>query len=102
METILGSDPKELRRVDFFTSHEALHLAYESAITRKSVRGTGYYNLSTHLPWIGERTRSIDGAHVEYFRGIRNPIAVKIGPSMAPEQLLEMVDLLNPENQRED
>ncbi|MDZ4848587.1 MAG: 3-deoxy-7-phosphoheptulonate synthase class II [Pirellulaceae bacterium] len=99
METILGSEPKELRRVDFYTSHEALHLAYETALTRKSVRGTGYYNLSTHLPWIGDRTRSLDGAHVEYFRGIRNPIAVKVGPSMELDELSELVVRLNPENE---
>jgi len=99
METIAGSDPKELRRVDFFTSHEALHLAYESALTRKSVRGTGYYNLSTHLPWIGDRTRDLQGAHIEYFRGIRNPIAVKVGPSMAIDDLVEMVNMLNPTNE---
>ncbi len=99
METILGSEPKELRRVDFYTSHEALHLAYETALTRKSVRGTGYYNLSTHAPWIGDRTRSLTGAHIEYFRGIRNPIAVKVGPSMELDELAEVVTRLNPENE---
>ncbi len=99
VETIMGSDHEELKRVDFYTSHEALHLAYESALTRKSVRGTGHYNLSTHAPWIGERTRDLNGAHVEYMRGIRNPIGVKIGPSITTEELLELVDRLNPENE---
>ncbi len=98
MENIAGANPKEFSRVDFFVSHEALHLAYESALTRSSVRGTGYYNLSTHLPWIGERTRAIDGAHVEYARGIRNPLGIKIGPSVSPEQLLDLIGVLNPDN----
>jgi 3-deoxy-7-phosphoheptulonate synthase len=59
-------------------------------------RRPGWYNLTTHLPWVGDRTRAIDGAHVEYFRGIRNPIGVKIGPSMTPEELLALIDVLNP------
>jgi len=98
VETILRESTAELKRVDFFTSHEALHLDYETALTRQSVRGIGYYNLGTHLPWIGERTRSLDGAHMEYFRGIRNPVAVKIGPSMQPDELIELTHKLNPEN----
>jgi 3-deoxy-7-phosphoheptulonate synthase len=100
METILeGSTVSELKRVDFFTSHEALLLDYETALTRPSVRGIGYYNMGTHLPWIGERTRSIDGAHVEYFRGIRNPIGVKIGPNISPDELVDLVRRLNADNQ---
>lgn len=99
METILnGPSAAELKRVDFFTSHEALHLDYETALTRSSIRGIGYYNLGTHLPWIGERTRAIGGAHVEYFRGIRNPIAVKVGPSISTDELIELADRLNPDN----
>lgn len=98
VETILQEPTAELKRVDFFTSHEALHLDYETALTRPSVRGIGYYNLGTHLPWIGERTRTVAGAHVEYFRGIRNPVAVKIGPSMHLDELLELIDRLNPDN----
>ncbi|MEQ1824605.1 MAG: 3-deoxy-7-phosphoheptulonate synthase class II [Pirellula sp.] len=98
VETILPASTPELKRVDFFTSHEALHLDYETALTRPSVRGIGYYNLGTHMPWIGERTRSLGGAHVEYFRGIRNPVAVKIGPTMQPDELMELVDRLNPED----
>lgn len=98
VETILREPTPELKRVDFFTSHEALHLDYETALTRPSIRGIGYYNLGTHMPWIGERTRAIDGAHVEYFRGIRNPVAVKVGPSMQGDELLELIQRLNPDN----
>ncbi len=89
---------RELRRVDFFTSHEALHLDYEQALTRQSVRGCGWYNLGTHFPWIGDRTRSLNGAHIEYMRGIRNPLAIKVGPSMGPDELIEITQILNPEN----
>jgi len=99
VETIVGADHKELKRVDFYTAHEALHLAYESALTRQSVRGTGLHNLSTHAPWIGERTRALDGAHVEYMRGIRNPIGVKVGPSMTGDELVDLVVRLNPDNE---
>lgn len=98
VETILPDRSSDLKRVDFFTSHEALHLDYETALTRQSVRGIGYYNLGTHLPWIGERTRAINGAHVEYFRGLRNPVAVKVGPSIPIEELIELTQRLNPEN----
>ena len=87
-----------IRFVETITSHEALHLDYETALTRPSIRGIGYYNLGTHMPWIGERTRSVIGAHVEYFRGIRNPVAVKIGPTMQIDELLELIQRLNPED----
>lgn len=100
METILeGSTVSELKRVDFFTSHEALLLDYETALTRPSVRGIGYYNMGTHFPWIGERTRSLQGAHVEYFRGLRNPIGVKIGPSISSDELVELIERLNPKDE---
>ncbi|MCL4108835.1 UNVERIFIED_CONTAM: hypothetical protein GTU68_050459 [Idotea baltica] len=98
MEVVGGGELDQLTRVDFFTSHEALLLTYEQALTRTDQRQKGYYNLSTHLPWIGDRTRDIDGAHVEYFRGIRNPIAVKVGNTMAADQLLDLIKVLNPEN----
>jgi len=98
METILREPTTDLKRVDFFTSHEALHLDYETALTRESVRGIGYYNLGTHLPWIGERTRALEGAHVEYFRGLRNPVAVKVGPSIQADELVELTRRLNPDN----
>ncbi len=98
METISSTATSEFRRVDFFTSHEALHLGYETALTRSSVRGTGFYNLGTHLPWIGDRTRSVTGAHIEYARGIRNPLAVKVGTGMTTDELTRLIDILNPNN----
>ncbi|MEK6702188.1 MAG: 3-deoxy-7-phosphoheptulonate synthase class II [Planctomycetota bacterium] len=99
MEALGERTVDDLTRVEFFTSHEGLSLEYESAQTRKVPRREGYYNLTTHLPWIGERTREVDGAHVEYFRGIENPVGVKIGPSMQPEVLLRTIDRLNPRNE---
>ena len=89
----------DMTRVEFFTSHEGLNLLYESAQTRQVPRRDGHYNLTTHLPWIGDRTRALDGAHVEYYRGIQNPVGVKIGPNTTPEQLLQLVDVLNPNNE---
>jgi len=99
METLSGSQVHNLNRVDFYTSHEALLLPYEEAQTRQVPRQWGWFNLSTHFPWIGMRTAALEGAHVEYFRGIRNPIAVKVGPSVSPEQLLRLIDALNPEDE---
>jgi len=99
METIAKVPLNELSRVEFFTSHEGLHLQYEQAQTRQVPRRTGWYNLTTHFPWIGDRTRDLDGAHIEYFRGIENPVGVKIGPSMTPHELLELTRVLNPENE---
>jgi 3-deoxy-7-phosphoheptulonate synthase len=99
METLTGSVMADINRVDFFTSHEGLHLCYEQAQTRTVPRRPGWYNLSTHFPWIGDRTRSLDGAHIEYFRGIANPIGVKIGPSVTPETLLALAEKLNPQNE---
>ncbi len=85
-----------LNRVEFYTSHEGLHLPYEEAQTRTVPRREGHYNLGAHMLWIGERTRGIDGAHVEFFRGIRNPIGLKIGPSCRPEEAARVVERLNP------
>jgi 3-deoxy-7-phosphoheptulonate synthase len=96
METLSGSEVHNLNRVDFYTSHEALLLPYEEAQTRQVPRQWGWFNLGTHFPWIGMRTAALDGAHAEYFRGIRNPIAVKVGPSATPDALLRLIDLLNP------
>ena len=86
-----------MSRVEYYTSHEGLHLHYEQAQTRQVPRRPGWYNLSTHFPWIGMRTAQAEGAHVEYFRGIANPIAVKVGPGMAPEALVELIGRLDPE-----
>jgi 3-deoxy-7-phosphoheptulonate synthase len=98
METLAGPIAG-FSRVDFFTSHEALLLHYEEALTRQVPRHHGWFNLSTHYPWIGMRTAALDGAHVEYFRGIRNPIAVKVGPSVTPAQLLPLIEALNPDDE---
>jgi 3-deoxy-7-phosphoheptulonate synthase len=97
IDTITSYPISELRRVDFFTSHEALHLHFEQALTRQSVRGNGVYNLGTHFPWIGERTREITGAHVELLRGIRNPLGIKIGPKADPHEVVDLVRCLNPQ-----
>ena len=99
METISGEALHNLNRADFYTSHEALLLPYEQALTRQVPRQWGWFNLSTHFPWIGMRTATLDGAHVEYFRGLRNPVAVKIGPSVTPDQLMKLVDVLNPDDE---
>jgi len=99
METVTGTDISRLRRVDFFTSHEALALNYELACTRKVPRREGWYNLGTHLPWIGMRTAQVDGAHVEFCRGIENPIGIKVGPKMTEDWLSELLDVLNPDNE---
>jgi len=96
LETISGQDAGSLRRVDFFTSHEALHLHYEQGLTRQVPRQWGWFNLSTHFPWIGMRTAALDGAHVEYFRGIRNPLGIKIGPGMTLDWLAGLLEVLNP------
>ena len=99
METLSGAEVHNLNRVDFFTSHEALLLPYEEAFTRQVPRQWGWFNLSTHFPWIGMRTAALDGAHAEYFRGIRNPVAVKLGPSVGPDELMRLLDLLNPDDE---
>ena len=98
MENIAGASIGEIERVDFFSSHEGLHLHYEQAQARQVPHREGWYNLSTHMPWIGDRTRALDGAHIEYFRGIENPIGVKVGPSMVPTELVKLLNVLNPKN----
>ncbi len=99
VEAALGNHFTQLEKVDFFTSHEALSLEYESAQTRKVPRRDGYYNLCTHLPWIGMRTAELDGAHVEYCRGIRNPVGIKVGPGMDTQWLLSLLQRVNPDNE---
>ncbi|THH22508.1 hypothetical protein EUX98_g8186 [Antrodiella citrinella] len=112
-----GGRRSALDDVDFYTSHEGLMLDYEEALTRQfpipasvipsfrlptvdgpsptAAKPTAYYNTSAHFLWIGDRTRQLDGAHVEYFRGIRNPIGIKVGPSMKPEELVRLLDIVN-------
>jgi 3-deoxy-7-phosphoheptulonate synthase len=97
-ESMTGAPVHEAGRVDFWTSHEGLHLLYEQAQTRFIERRGKWYNLSTHLPWIGMRTAQLDGAHVEYFRGISNPVAVKVGAAMGEDWLQGLVATLNPAN----
>jgi 3-deoxy-7-phosphoheptulonate synthase len=99
METLASVPLNELSRVEFFTSHEGLHLPYEQAQTRQVPRRTGWYNLNTHYPWIGDRTRDLNGAHIEYFRGIVNPVGVKVGPSMTPDELVKLTEVLNEANE---
>ena len=86
-----------LTKVEFYVSHEGLHLPYEECQTRTVPRRDGHYNLGAHMLWIGDRTRVLDGAHVEYFRGIRNPIGVKLGPSCKPEEAARLAEVLNAE-----
>ena len=94
----LESHP-ELRATDFYTSHEALLLGYEQAFTRVDSTTGDWYATSGHMIWIGDRTRQLDHAHVEYFRGIKNPIGLKCGPSLKPDELLKLIDVLNPDNE---
>jgi len=99
LESISGQPVHVNNRAEFYASHEGLHLLYEQAQTRFIPRQQRWYNLSTHMPWIGMRTAGLDSAHVEYFRGISNPIAVKVGASMDSQWLQGLVQVLNPQNQ---
>lgn len=99
METLAGRTLGDFNRVEFFTSHEALLLAAEAAQTRQVPRQPGWWNLSTHFPWIGMRTAALDGAHVEYCRGIRNPIGIKVSPGMDRDWVLRLCEVLNPDNE---
>ncbi len=88
----------QLRTTDFYTSHEALLLGYEQALTRIDSTSGDWYATSGHFLWIGDRTRDPEGAHVEFLRGVQNPIGIKAGPSMTPDGLLKLIEILNPEN----
>jgi|SRR5271157_2508305 len=98
-ENVLGVRAGETDRIDFFTTHEALHLGYESAQTRTVPRRPGYFNLTTHFPWVGLRTNDPGGAHVEFLRGIQNPVAVKVGPDFTRERVARWFDALDPNRQ---
>ncbi len=89
------SAESELHQVDFYTSHEALLLGYEEALTRRDSLTGDFYDCSAHFVWIGERTRQLDGAHVEFLRGVRNPIGVKLGPAVQPEEVVALCEALN-------
>ncbi len=96
---ISSSTVASLAQTAFYTSHEALLLPYEEALTRVDSLTGDWYDCSTHLPWIGERTRQLDGAHVAFCQGIKNPVGVKIGPTTTPDELLRLIDALDPENE---
>ena len=98
----IGLDPErhpELRSTDIYTSHEALLLGYEEALTRVDSTTGDHYATSGHMIWVGDRTRQPDHAHVEYARGVKNPIGLKCGPTLKPDELLRLIDILNPENE---
>src|SRR5438045_6507470 len=92
-------DHPELRGTDVYTSHEALLIGFEQAMTRQDSTTGDWYCTSGHRVWIGDRTRQLDHAHVEYFRGIKNPIGMKCGPSLKADELIKLIDILNPENE---
>ena len=98
-EAMSGSQVHEASRAPFYASHEALHLSYEQAQTRYLERRQRWYNLATHLPWIGMRTASLSGAHVEYCRGIANPLGIKVGPDMTADWLQGLCRVLNPQSE---
>jgi len=100
METIgIDSNSPQMKQAQFFTSHEALLLGYETALTREDSTKGGWYDCSAHMLWIGERTRQVDGAHVEFLRGVNNPIGVKIGPGYDLDNVKQLIETLNPENE---
>lgn len=96
---LTGQNTAQIKETDFYTSHEALLLPYEQALTRIDSTSGEWYDCSAHFLWIGDRTRQPDGAHVEFLRGIKNPIGIKVGPSANVEDLLKLLDILNPENE---
>ncbi len=100
METIgISTDIPQLTQAQFFTSHEALFLGYEEALTREDSVDGGWYDCSAHMLWIGDRTRQLDGAHIEFLRGVNNPLGMKVGPKHDVDEILKIVDRLNPENE---
>ncbi len=96
---VTGREVRAIREVDFFTSHEALLLGYEQAMTRVDSTTGHWYDTSAHMVWIGDRTRQPDGAHVEFCRGVENPIGIKCGPSLDSDELLTLLDILDPQNE---
>lgn len=96
---ITTKNTPQLNETILYTSHEALLLNYEEALTRRDSISGKYFDCSAHLLWIGDRTRQLDGAHIEFFRGIQNPIGVKVGPSMKDDELIKVIDALNPQNE---
>ncbi|MGN8226266.1 class II 3-deoxy-7-phosphoheptulonate synthase [Gracilimonas sp. BCB1] len=99
VESIAPDTFSTLQKVDFYTSHEALNLYYDSAQTRPVPRKKGYFNLSAHMVWLGNRTRDLDGAHVEYFKGINNPVGIKVGPPYEIDETMRLIETLNPNHE---
>jgi len=99
LESISGRELHQTQRADIYAAHEGLHLLYEQSQTRFLKHRERWYNLTTHFPWIGMRTAAVDGAHVEFFRGIANPIGIKVGPGMNAEWLQGLIGVLNPNNE---
>ena len=100
METIgIDTDTPQLKQAQFYTSHEALFLGYEEALTREDSTRGGWYDCSGHMLWIGDRTRQIDGAHIEFLRGVLNPIGMKVGPKHEIDDILAIIERLNPANE---
>ncbi|HBQ59409.1 MAG TPA: 3-deoxy-7-phosphoheptulonate synthase class II [Balneolaceae bacterium] len=99
VESIAPDTFSTLQKVDFYTSHEALNLYYDSAQTRAVPRKKGHFNLSAHMVWLGNRTRDLDGAHVEYFKGINNPVGIKVGPPFEIDETLKLIETLNPNHE---
>jgi 3-deoxy-7-phosphoheptulonate synthase len=97
VENVLGVRAGDTDKIDFFTAHEALHLGYESAQTRRVPRRPGYFNLLTHFPWVGLRTNHPDSAHLEYLRGIENPVGIKVGAGCTREQVARWLEMLDPD-----
>ncbi len=95
----IGNGAAQIRETEFYTSHEALLLPYEQALTRIDSTTGDWYGCSAHFLWCGERTRQADGAHLEYLRGVHNPVGIKIGPGMVADELLRLIEVLSPENQ---
>ena len=96
---ISAEHSKVISETEFYTSHEALLLPYEQALTRKDSLTGEWYDCSGHMLWVGDRTRQVDGAHIEFVRGIQNPIGLKAGPTLPPDELLRLIDIINPENE---
>ncbi|NCS90540.1 MAG: 3-deoxy-7-phosphoheptulonate synthase, partial [Ignavibacteria bacterium] len=99
VESISPNRILSLKQVNFYTSHEALNLYYEAAQTRKVPHRNGYFNLSAHMVWLGNRTRDLKSGHVEYLKGIQNPIGIKVGPPYEIDEILKLIETLNPKNE---
>ncbi|MCX6630168.1 MAG: 3-deoxy-7-phosphoheptulonate synthase class II [Candidatus Solibacter sp.] len=97
VENVLGVRAGDTDKIDFFTAHEALHLGYEAVQTRRVPRRPGYFNLLTHFPWVGLRTNDSEGAHIEYVRGIENPVGIKVGAGCTREQVARWLEILDPD-----